>query len=167
MVDDMTPAQRSYTMSRIRSAGNLTTELRFLRLLRLAGITGWRRKVKLPGHPDLVFRRQRVVVFLDGCFWHGCPRCYAPPQSNVEYWTPKVAGNAARDKRIRAELRSAEWRVVRIWEHSIRKEPSRALRRLQGALSKGSRRAPGAGAVRQGTHSDVGRHVRTLGRVLA
>lgn len=139
MADNMTPPQRSHTMSKIRSTGNLTTELRFLRLLRLEGIAGWRRRVDLPGRPDLVFRKQRVVVFLDGCFWHGCPRCYAPPQSNVEYWTPKIAGNVARDKRIGAELRSAEWTVVRIWEHSIRKQPSRALRRLQSALSKGSR----------------------------
>jgi len=136
MADDMTPTQRSYTMSRIRSAGNQSTEKRFLRLLRLAGVTGWRRSARLPGRPDLVFRNQRLVVFLDGCFWHGCPRCYAPPKSNVRYWTQKIAGNVARDKRTSQTLTAAGWTVFRIWEHSIKTNPTRALNRLRSVLAQ-------------------------------
>src|SRR6266850_4392882 len=116
----MTAAQRSHTMSRIRSKGNRTTEQRFISLLRIAGVHGWRRNMPMPGRPDLVFPRERIVVFLDGCFWHGCARCYAsPPKSNTEYWGPKVAGNRARDKRIVSELRSAGWMTLRVWEHLI------------------------------------------------
>jgi DNA mismatch endonuclease (patch repair protein) len=135
MADNMTSAQRSYTMSRIRSTGNAATEQRFLQLLRRTGVVGWRRGISLPGRPDLVFRKQRVVVFLDGCFWHGCPRCYAPPKSNLDYWGAKISGNAARDKRMNAVLRSAGWRVVRIWQHDIRRNPSRALRKLTASLA--------------------------------
>ncbi len=134
MADNMTASQRSYTMSRIRSGGNVATEQRFLRLLRNAGVVGWRRGLLLPGRPDLVFRKQRVTVFPDGCFWHGCPRCYTPPKSNADYWRPKVSGNAARDKKITAVLRRAGWRVVRIWQHEIRQSPSRALRKVTIAL---------------------------------
>ncbi len=140
MPDDMTRAQRSYTMSRIRSKGNEATELRFLHLLRNAGLTGWRRRTRIPGRPDIVFGRERVVVFLDGCFWHGCPQCYAPPKSHIDYWGPKIAGNITRDKKISAQLRSAGWIVVRIWQHSIRAYPRRTLRRVRLALEKGSGR---------------------------
>jgi DNA mismatch endonuclease (patch repair protein) len=123
-------------MSRIRSAGNAATELRFLHLLRTAGLTGWRRKMRLPGRPDIVFGRERVAVFLDGCFWHACPRCYTPPRSNVDYWGPKIARNVARDKKVAASLRAAGWIVVRVWQHSIRAHPGRTLRRVELALQK-------------------------------
>lgn len=136
MVDDMTPAQRSYTMSRIRSSGNQATEQRFVQLLRKAKITGWRRKSSLPGRPDFVFPKERVAVFLDGCFWHGCPRCYLPPKSNVEYWTAKIAGNAARDKKHTTTLKAAGWAVLRIWQHSIRKRPSHTISRLRLLLTE-------------------------------
>lgn len=134
MPDNMTRAQRSYTMSRIRSAGNEATEVRFLHLLRTARLTGWRRNVDLPGRPDIVFGRKRVVVFLDGCFWHGCPQCYALPKSHLDYWGPKIAGNIARDKKVAANLRAAGWIVVRVWQHSIRAHPGRTLRRVRLAL---------------------------------
>lgn len=138
MPDDMTRAQRSYTMSRIRSTGNEATELRFLHLLRTARLAGWRRNTRLPGRPDIVFGRERVVIFLDGCFWHGCPKCYAPPKSHVDYWKPKIAGNVMRDKKVASKLRAAGWVVVRIWQHSIRTHPDRTLRRVRLALEKGS-----------------------------
>jgi DNA mismatch endonuclease (patch repair protein) len=127
-------------MSRIRSAGNEATEGRFLNLLRSGGLTGWRRKTRLPGRPDVAFGRERVAVFLDGCFWHGCPRCYMPPRSNIDYWGPKIAGNVARDKKVDMTLRAAGWIVLRIWQHSIRAHPGRTLRRVRLALKKGNSR---------------------------
>jgi DNA mismatch endonuclease (patch repair protein) len=138
MTDDMTVAQRSYTMSRIRSSGNEATELRFLKLLRSLGITGWRRKVRLAGRPDLVFRKERVVVFLDGCFWHGCPRCALRSKSNLRYWDVKIPGNVARDKRVNAELRAKGWQVLRIWQHEIKKRPLHAARKLVLRLGRES-----------------------------
>ena len=122
MADRMTKAQRSYTMSRIRSSGNETTEKRFVALLKSAGIKGWRRHAKLAGRPDFIFPRARVAVFLDGCFWHGCPRCCRTPKTNPAYWTDKIRKNALRDREVSSSLRSAGWRVVRLWEHSIREK---------------------------------------------
>jgi len=119
-------------MAAVRSRGNQSTELVFARLLRNAHISGWRRHADLIGRPDFSFRRERVGVFLDGCFWHGCPRCYRAPATNRRYWAEKVARNVARDRRQRQQLRRAGWRVLRIWEHLLRR-PAAVLARLQRA----------------------------------
>ena len=67
--------------------------------------------------PDIVFTRWKVAVFVDGCFWHGCPDHQHVPKSNREYWVPKLAANVERDRRVDAALADAGWIVVRIWEH--------------------------------------------------
>jgi DNA mismatch endonuclease (patch repair protein) len=67
--------------------------------------------------PDIVFTRRRVAVFVDGCFWHGCPDHGNVPSSNLEYWVPKLAANAERDRRVNVALEGDGWVVVRIWEH--------------------------------------------------
>jgi|SRR5581483_2494753 len=118
-VDWLTREQRSRNMSSIRSKGNRTTEARFIELMRSKRITGWRRHCKLPGKPDFTFKNQRVAVFVDGCFWHGCPRCFRLPEDNRGYWTAKIASNRSRDLRVSAQLRSAGWRVIRIWECAL------------------------------------------------
>lgn len=66
---------------------------------------------------DIVFRPARVAVFIDGCFWHGCPEHYVAPASNVEYWWPKIARNQERDGETTAALEAAGWLVLRFWEH--------------------------------------------------
>ena len=109
-------------MSRIRSRGNETTELRFIRLLRKYKISGWRRGSALPGKPDFVFRKQRVAVFIDGDFWHGNPRKFRLPKSNVAYWAPKIEANRRRDIAINRRLRKLGWRVLRFWESALRNE---------------------------------------------
>jgi DNA mismatch endonuclease (patch repair protein) len=77
-------------MSRIRGAGNKETELRMIRLLRACGIIGWRRRWPLFGRPDFVFPAARLAVFVDGCFWHGCPRHYTKPANNRDFWRQKL-----------------------------------------------------------------------------
>jgi DNA mismatch endonuclease Vsr len=72
--------------------------------------------------PDFVFQEARVAVFVDGCFWHGCPRCYVRPRGNAAFWRKKLATNRARDRRVNRALRRLGWRVVRIWEHELRNE---------------------------------------------
>lgn len=67
--------------------------------------------------PDLVFPRYRLVVFVDGCFWHGCPDHGNLPKVNTAYWASKLQGNRARDRRVTERLKAAGWRVVRLWEH--------------------------------------------------
>jgi len=97
MPDVFTSELRSAIMVRVRSQGNASTEQRVVRLLRANGLTGWRRGTKVMGSPDLVWRRERVALFVDGCFWHGCPRHGETPRSRVAYWTAKLARNARRD----------------------------------------------------------------------
>lgn len=122
-------------MRAVKARGNATTELKMVAILRGNSITGWRRHQPLLGHPDFVFRAERVVVFVDGCFWHGCPKCYRAPKDRAEYWAKKVTGNRRRDRRVSATLRVAGWRVLRVWEHAMKRErvvASRLRRALAG-----------------------------------
>ena len=89
-------------------------------LFRAHGITGWRRHLPLPGRPDFAFPKLRVVIFVDGCFWHGCPRHGTQPRTNARFWREKIARNRQRDREVTRELRRRGWRVVRIWEHELR-----------------------------------------------
>ena len=130
MADIWTKAKRSQVMSSIRSKGNLSTEMRLIALFRKAKITGWRRHPKLPGKPDFLFPQSKLVVFVDGDFWHGNPATYKPPKSNVDFWDEKVRYNRKNDRRITKLLRTQGWRVLRVWESSLRKNPDDALRRL-------------------------------------
>ncbi len=138
MADWLTREQRSHNMASIRSTGNRTTERAFLLVLRKGKISGWRRHVNLPGKPDLVFPSHQVAVFIDGCFWHGCPRCYRLPEDNRAYWKAKVLGNRRRDKRSNRQLRASGWEVLRFWEHTLKSPHGqrRILKRLQAAFPR-------------------------------
>jgi DNA mismatch endonuclease (patch repair protein) len=70
----------------------------------------------------VVLPKLRIAIFLDGCFWHRCPRCYRAPGSNQQYWETKIARNQARDKQVNLELRARGWQPLRIWECRIRRE---------------------------------------------
>ena len=146
MADVFTKEKRSEVMSLIRSSGNKGTELRLIALMRLAGIKGWRRQLMLKAggkgraallkvRPDFVFRRARVAVFVDGCFWHGCPRHATRPRQNRAFWEAKMARNQARDRKVSRGLRAAGWHVVRIWECALstRRAPA-TLARLRRAV---------------------------------
>jgi DNA mismatch endonuclease, patch repair protein len=73
------------------------------------------------GKPDFVFPKQKVALFVDGCFWHGCPRHSNMPRNNQEFWAKKLGGNKTRDKLVNRELRKMGWVVVRVWEHELKK----------------------------------------------
>lgn len=122
-------------MGVVRSSGNKATEMVLVKLMGKHGITGWRRGVKLRGKPDFVFATQRVAIFVDGCFWHGCEKHYRMPKGNRSYWQAKIAGNIARDAVVRRTLRRAGWRVIHVWEHELaEKNEARLMRRIQRAL---------------------------------
>lgn len=128
MTDCFKPEERSRIMSRIRSSGNYTTEIRFLRLMRRHNIAGWRRRSKLPGRPDFVFPKHKVVVFIDGDFWHGNPNKSRIPKSNCDYWQQKILGNRKRDREVNKELKRLGWHVIRFWESSLGDEEAIAAK---------------------------------------
>jgi DNA mismatch endonuclease (patch repair protein) len=135
-IDNVSPQKRSEIMRAVRSRGNKVTELVFVRLLRLHRITGWRRHTALIGRPDFVFPKLKVAVFVDGCFWHGCAKHCRMPKGHSGYWDPKIASNKARDRQVNGALRRAGWRVLRIWEHELRREgEKRCIARIMRALA--------------------------------
>ncbi|PWB97130.1 very short patch repair endonuclease [Salinibacterium hongtaonis] len=87
---------------------------------------------------DMVFPREKVAVFVDGCSWHGCPIHFVPPKSNVEYWTAKIARNLERDLETNRLLTEASWQVIRIWSHE---DPARAAQELRKTIFRRRRGA--------------------------
>jgi DNA mismatch endonuclease, patch repair protein len=135
MADVFSPKRRSAIMARIRASGNVETELRLISWLREFQIQGWRRGSRLFGRPDLVFSKERLVVFVDGCFWHGCPKCYKEPKSNHEFWRKKVTSNRARAKLVNRTLRALGWRVTRVWQHDLKvRRKNLIIRRIRNLL---------------------------------
>jgi len=131
MVDKYDKATRSRMMAAVRSRGNRSTEVRLAKLLRKHRLSGWRRQYPIHGTPDFCWPKSRVAVFVDGCFWHGCPRCRRAPKSNQAFWEAKVAENKRRAKEVGRILRKQGWVVIRIWECQIGK-PS-TIRRIAEA----------------------------------
>lgn len=127
MTDVFTKKKRSEVMSQIRGQGNKRTELELIRVFRQNGIRGWRRKYPAFGKPDFVFPALRLAVFVDGCFWHCCPKHRTWPNNNKEFWEKKLEANRERDKEVNRELKKKNWKVVRIWEHELKKGHEKRL----------------------------------------
>jgi DNA mismatch endonuclease (patch repair protein) len=121
MADVFSKKKRSQVMAAIKSKGNKDTELKLISIFRANGITGWRRNQKLPGKPDFIFRRERIALFVDGCFWHGCRRHCRMPKTRRNFWLPKISRNKTRDQEVNGMLRKTGWRVLRVWEHELGK----------------------------------------------
>lgn len=153
MSDVFSKAKRSEIMGRIRGKGNSSTEVVFARALRTEGVTGWRRHVGIsivgkkrgsPAvrvRPDFVLRSTKLAIFIDGCFWHGCPDHGSMPKSNHIFWRSKLETNRERDRYVCRVLRRKGWSVMRVWEHELKTSvPSVALR-LRRELLRASLRA--------------------------
>jgi DNA mismatch endonuclease, patch repair protein len=134
MPDVFTKTKRSEVMARIRGRGNKDTEIALARLLRQNKITGWRRHLPIFGKPDFTLSGHRLVIFVDGCFWHGCPKHSRRPESNQSYWQRKLTGNRLRDRLVTKKLRKQGWRVLRIWEHDLAKDASGCIRKIKSLL---------------------------------
>lgn len=136
-MDTVSRQVRSSVMSKVKSKRNRSTEWRLRGLLIRSGLRGWQVGPRdLPGAPDFVFRAERLVIFTDGCFWHGCPRCRKVPSSNTGYWDRKIARNRRRDKSVSRALRGQGWTVLRFWEHDLISLDAAAVR-IRSALSAG------------------------------
>ena len=118
-MDTVTPQERSRIMGNVKARGNKSTELKLLKLFKDHGITGWKRNYPVKGKPDFVFLSQRVAIFVDGCFWHGCKDHCRIPLSNQGYWIAKIDRNKERDIETTANFRERNWKVIRIWEHEL------------------------------------------------
>lgn len=130
------PKERSRVMRAVPSK-NTSAELVLRKALTAAGLRRYRLHCKeVPGNPDVVFPRARVAVFVDGCFWHGCPKCYRAPGTHKVYWKMKVQRNRDRDIRVSAECKKAGWRVVRVWEHEVLSHPGRAANKVAKAVMR-------------------------------
>ncbi|WP_326428830.1 very short patch repair endonuclease [Stutzerimonas frequens] len=120
-MDIVSKEVRSRMMAGIRGS-DTSPEMKVRRLLHRKGFRYRLHQKNLPGRPDLVLPRYRVCIFVHGCFWHRHPGCrYATtPKTRTEFWQAKFAQNVARDSRVRAELLTAGWRVIELWECGIR-----------------------------------------------
>ena len=135
MADVFSKSKRSEVMSQIRSRGNQATELALAKLFRRHKITGWRRNQKVFGKPDFIFPKHKLAVFVDGCFWHGCPKHGTQPKGNAAFWRKKISRNQIRDRLVTRTLRKAGWRVLRIWEHELtRNKVIHPLKKIQRAV---------------------------------
>ncbi len=90
--------------------------------------------MKVFGNPDFVFPREKLAIFVDGCFWHSCPKHKSQPLNNFEFWQHKLARNRMRDKVVNANLKCNGWRILRIWQHELSK-PYLVSRKIKLALS--------------------------------
>ena len=133
MADVLTKKQRSFNMSRIRSR-NTKPEITIRKKLYQTGLRNYRLHYKLPGKPDIVYPRGKIAIFVDGCFWHKCPKCFVKPSSNIKFWEKKIASNTSRDKRISQLLKAEGWGVIRFWEHDIKNNLNACCTRVQKRL---------------------------------
>lgn len=130
MADTFTKEQRSEIMRKVKSNRNKSTELKLIQFFKSHSITGWRRTFKLFGKPDFVFPKQRVVIFVDGCFWHGHNCRNTKPKDNQDYWQQKIERNKSRDKEVTKILTDKNWSVIRLWECEL-KDKRKLINRLK------------------------------------
>lgn len=131
-VDNLSPVERSGIMARVRSK-NSRPELVVRKLVFALGYRYRLHAKDLPGHPDLVFRKRRKVIFVHGCFWHRHAACALArlPKSRLDFWKPKLEGNKHRDQRNRRALNKEGWKVLTIWECQLKK-----IERLESTLRR-------------------------------
>lgn len=132
-MDVHTKKQRSFNMSRIKSR-DTACECAFRKYIWSKGIRGYRKHARLPGKPDIYFPKIKLAVFVDGCFWHKCPKCFVKPVSNMKFWNRKIAENVKRDRRVNVLLKRNGIAVLRFREHILKNNLQGCFRSLKQAL---------------------------------
>lgn len=133
MPDKFSKGIRSKIMSKIRS--NETVAELTLKKALVGNYFRYQPK-KIYGNPDFANKRKKVAIFVDGCFWHKCPKCYITPKSNKKYWLQKIKGNIARDKKINKFLKKYGWTIIRIWEHEIKMNSGQKIDKIIAKIIK-------------------------------
>lgn len=133
-MDVMTKKQRSYCMTQIK-ATNTKPEILLRKLLWQSGARGYRLHSTVAGKPDVYFPTKKIAIFLDGCFWHGCPYCRLKPKSNARFWKDKLLGNRSRDRIVSAKLRRQGIVVLRFREHRFMRRPEQCINKIKAKIS--------------------------------
>ena len=118
-MDVLTKNQRKYNMSRIRRS-ETKPELLIKNELEVLGFSYQPEEL---GHPDFINKKRKIVVFVDGCFWHKCKLHYVPPETNKTFWMDKIDKNVRRDRAVNLKFKKRGYTVIRFWEHDIIKQP--------------------------------------------
>lgn len=142
MSDIFCKEKRSSVMKAVKSRNTKTTELKMIEIFKELHVIGWRRTYPLIGKPDFVFPKKRIVVFVDGCFWHGHDCRNVTPSDNADFWNAKRAYNKQHDDLVTETLQNKNWTVIRIWECELKKKNRDKLmekidKLLEGAKKKG------------------------------
>lgn len=116
-MDIHTKSQRSYNMSCINGS-KTKPELKIKKLMSSLGFVYQPKKII--GHPDFTDKKRKIAVFIDGCFWHKCPKHYIAPKQNIKFWADKIETNVRRDRLINKNLKDKKWKIIRIWEHELK-----------------------------------------------
>ncbi|MCI9332576.1 MAG: DNA mismatch endonuclease Vsr [Oscillibacter sp.] len=121
MADIFDKKKRSEIMGKVRSNNNKSTELKLIQVFGEYNIIGWKRNYPVKGHPDFVFIKKKIAIFVDGCFWHGHDCRNTKPADNAQYWENKRARNIKHDTEVTQMFEQRGWRVIRIWECELKK----------------------------------------------
>lgn len=100
------------------------------------GCRGYRIHSKLIGKPDIVFTKKKTAVFIDGCYWHKCSSCFVRPKTRTKWWMKKIEGNVKRDKEVNKILKKDGWKVLRFWEHEVRRNPDKVSKKIIAEIKK-------------------------------
>ena len=133
-MDNLTPEQRKMNMRNVKSK-NTTPEKIIAKELKKQKIYFAKNVKTITGTPDFVFRRRKVVIFVDSDFWHGHPKRCIMPKSNRDYWDNKILNNRLRDRKVNKELKLQGWKVVRLWEYDIKKHLDRSMNKILSAIN--------------------------------
>ena len=128
------PLTKSEQMARVRGV-DTGPEMALRRALWRAGLR-YRVRPRIPGRPDLAFVRCKIAVFVDGCFWHGCPDHYKASATNVAFWSEKIARNQRRDREVEIALAKLGWTVLRCWEHEVESDLASVVDRIRAVVAR-------------------------------
>lgn len=117
MVDILTKKERSYCMSRIRGS-KTSPELKIRKIMKLLGFSYQPKGIY--GKPDYANKKEKIIIFIDGCYWHKCSKHFIQPKTNKKFWMDKINKNVLRDRQVNKKLKKEGWRIIRVWEHDLK-----------------------------------------------
>ena len=126
MADIFTKKKRSEIMSMVRNKDS-KIEIKFRKALWKARLRYRKNSTKYFGKPDLIFKKRKIVIFIDSCFWHGCKKHGSMPKVRIKFWKAKLKRNKQRDKEVNRYYKKLDWKLFRIWEHDLKKNPAEII----------------------------------------